>query len=102
VMVASQVVTVEIASGPGDGTAVRLSESSFSVGTSDEADVKLAPGNDVPACIRFKYELEKGRLSLKADADFEHEGAKTRALSKVEPPTLIRVGSTDLFLLGVE
>jgi hypothetical protein len=56
----------------------------------------------VPACIRFKYELEKGRLSLKADADFEHEGAKTRALSKVEPPTLIRVGSTDLFLLGVE
>jgi len=101
-MAAQHFLTIEIASGPRDGTAVHLVESFFSVGSSDETDITLASDNEAPARIRFRYDLEGGRLSLKADGDFEHDGAKTRALAKAEPPTLIRVGSTDLYLLDAE
>jgi hypothetical protein len=101
-MATRRALSVEIASGPADGTAVCLGESSFSVGTSADADVKLTPGEDAPDVARFKYRLDGERMSLTADADFEHDGSTTRELADAELPVQIRLGSTDLYFFNAE
>ena len=92
-------LTIEICSGPLDGTGLQVSGGTFTVGYEQSCDVALpeTPGVPSKAAVRYSFDGATG-LSVESECDLEFEGATTRTAAGSGEALIVRVGTTDLVL----
>lgn len=93
-------VAVEIGSGPRDGEVTLVEDGEFTIGSAAECEVVLAGDGAAPASAHVEFRVERGRVSVESSEAFMRDGALVTDLREEAMPLLVRVGTTDVFLLA--
>ena len=89
------ILSIEICSGPLDGTGVQVGGGSFTVGHDAGCDVALPKTIGLPERAVVRAEAGADGLTLESDCDLEFEGTRTRT-ARGAGTVIIRIGATDL------